>query len=285
MAADICELIQEKMPTFSKGQRRIAHAILSDYDKTAFMTAAKLGQSVGVSESTVVRFATELGFAGYPEFQRAVQELIRGRLTPIQRIQITNARIGDGDLLAKVMGGDIDKIRRTLETIDRDAFDRTVNRILSAKRVFIIGVRSSYSLASFLHFNLSMILDNVHLIQPTSTSEVFEQILDISEGDALIALSFPRYSTKIIKAVRYAKANGAAIISLTDSQLSPIAENADCLLTAESDMVSFVDSLIAPFSIINAILAAITYRCPMEIQRRFERLEGIWDQYGVYAKR
>lgn len=285
MSTDICELIEQKMPTFSKGQKRIASAILSDYDKTAFMTAAKLGQMVGVSESTVVRFATELGFAGYPEFQHAVQKLIRTRLTPIQRISITNARIGEGDLLSKVMNGDMDKIRRTLETVDREAFDHAVEHMLRAKRVFILGVRSSFSLASFLNFNLSMIMDNVHLIQPNSTSEVFEQILDIGEDDVLFAISFPRYSTKIIKAVAYARANGAKIVCLTDSRHSPISENADCLLTAESDMVSFVDSLIAPLSIINAILAAITTRCPAEIQQRFERLESIWDQYGVYAKR
>lgn len=285
MSVDICELIRQKMPTFSKGQKRIAEAILSNYEETAFMTAAKLGQLVGVSESTVVRFAIELGFAGYPEFQRAARDLIRTKLTPIQRISITKARLGKGDLLTNVMNSDVNKIRQTLESIDREAFDAAVSHILEAKRVFIIGVRSSFSLASFLTFNLSMIMDNVHMIQPTSTSEVFEQILDISEGDVLFAISFPRYSTKIVKAVRYAKANKAKIIVLTDSLLSPIADDADCLLTAESDMVSFVDSLIAPLSIINAILAAITIRCPDEIRTRFERLEAIWDQYDIYAKR
>lgn len=285
MPNDICELIRQKLPTFSKSQKRIAEAILSNYEQTAFMTAAKLGQMVGVSESTVVRFATELGFAGYPEFQRAVRDLIRVKLTPVQRISITNARLGNGDLLTNVMNSDVNKIRQSLENIDREAFEKAVSHLLGAKRVFIIGVRSSFALASFLSFNLSMIMDNVHMIQPTSTSEVFEQILDISAGDVIFAISFPRYSTKIVKAVRYAKANKAKIVVLTDSQLSPIAEYADCLLTAESDMVSFVDSLIAPLSIINAILAAITLRRPEEIQARFERLETIWDQYDIYAKR
>lgn len=285
MPIDICELIRQKLPTFSKGQKRIAEAILSNYEETAFMTAAKLGKAVGVSESTVVRFATELGFAGYPEFQRAVRDLIRVKLTPVQRISITNARLGNGDLLTNVMNSDVNKIRESLESIDREAFEKAVAHLLGAKRVFIIGVRSSFALASFLSFNLSMIMDNVHMIQPTSTSEVFEQILDISDGDVIFAISFPRYSTKIVKAVRYAKANKAKIVVLTDSGLSPIAEYADCLLTAESDMVSFVDSLIAPLSIINAILAAITLRRPEEIQARFERLESIWDQYDIYAKR
>lgn len=285
MPNDICELIRQKLPTFSKSQKRIAEAILSNYEQTAFMTAAKLGQMVGVSESTVVRFATELGFAGYPEFQRAVRDLIRAKLTPVQRISITNARLGNGDLLTNVMNSDVNKIRQSLESIDREAFEKAVSHLLGAKRIFIIGVRSSFALASFLSFNLSMIMDNVHMIQPTSTSEVFEQILDISAGDVIFAISFPRYSTKIVKAVRYAKANKAKIVVLTDSQLSPIAEYADCLLTAESDMVSFVDSLIAPLSIINAILAAITLRRPEEIQARFERLETIWDQYDIYAKR
>ncbi len=282
---DICELIEQKMPSFSKGQKRIANAILSEYDKAAFMTASKLGQMVGVSESTVVRFAIELGFDGYPEFQKKVQELIRTRLTPIQRISITNARIGEGDLLSKVMNSDMEKIRRTLEGVDRVAFQNAVTHLLEAKRVFIIGVRSTYPLASFLNFNLSMIMDNVHMIQPTSTSEVFEQMLNISEGDVLFAISFPRYSTKIIKAVKYAKAKNAKIISLTDSKLSPISSDADDLLTAESDIVSFVDSLIAPLSILNALLAAVTMQSPMEIQARFELLESVWDQYDVYAKR
>jgi DNA-binding MurR/RpiR family transcriptional regulator len=285
MPNDICELIRQKLPTFSKSQKRIAEAILSNYEQTAFMTAAKLGQMVGVSESTVVRFATELGFAGYPEFQRAVRDLIRVKLTPVQRISITNARLGNGDLLTNVMNSDVNKIRQSLESIDREAFEKAVSHLLGAKRVFIIGVRSSFALASFLSFNLSMIMDNVHMIQPTSTSEVFEQILDISAGDVIFAISFPRYSIKIVKAVRYAKANKAKIVVLTDSQLSPIAEYADCLLTAESDMGSLVDSLIAPLSIINAILAAITLRRPEEIQARFERLETIWDQYDIYAKR
>ncbi len=285
MSTNIYELIEQKMPTFSKGQKRIANAILSHYDKTAFMTAAKLGQTVGVSESTVVRFATELGFEGYPEFQHAVQKLIRAKLTPMQRIQMTNTYIGDSNLITKVMNDNIDKIRRAQDNLDRHAFDSAVTHILEAKRVFIIGVRSTFCLASFLHFNLSMIMNNIFMIQPSSTSEVLEQIMDINEGDVLIAISFPRYSTKIIKAVRYAKAKNAKIISLTDGVNSPLAEDTDDLLAVESDIISFMDSLIAPMSILNALLTAITVRCPGEISARFEQLESIWDEFDVYAKR
>ncbi len=285
MAADISELIRENMHTFSKGQRRIADAILNDYDKTAYMTAAKLGEAANVSESTVVRFAIELGFSGYPEFQHAVQEMVRTRLTPNQRIEVSSARIGGGDLLAKVMSAEMDRIRATMERLDRNAFDRAVDAINSAKRIYIIGVRSSSTLANFLHFNLSMICDNVRLIQPTSSSEMFEQILDIGEGDVMIAISFPRYSTKIAKAVKYAKASGAELIAITDSRLSPIAEGADYFLAAQTDMVSFVDSLIAPLALINALLAAVASKKPEEVKQRFDKLEHIWDDYDVYAKR
>ncbi len=285
MATDISELIRSRMHTFSKGQRRIAEAILNDYDKTAYMTAAKLGETAHVSESTVVRFAIELGFSGYPEFQHAVQEMVRTKLTPNQRIEVSSARIGGGDLLGKVMTAEIERIRATMERLDRDAFNSAVDAIVAAKRVYIIGVRSSSTLANFMHFNLSMICDNVRLIQPTSSSEMFEQILDIGEGDVMVAISFPRYSTKIAKAVKYAKASGAQLIAITDSHLSPIAEGADFFLSAQTDMVSFVDSLIAPLSLINALLAAVAGKKPEEVKQRFDKLEHIWDDYDVYAKR
>lgn len=284
MSANIADLISEKMPTFSKGQKRIAEAILQNYDKTAYMTAAKLGKTVGVSESTVVRFANELGFEGYPEFQRAVQELVRTKLTPNQRIEVTSARIANGDYLTCVLNGDIDRIRKTLDGIDRNAFDLAVKAVNAARRVYIFGVRSSSSLASFLHFNLSMIRDNVKLLQPTSSSEVFEQILDIDEHDVLIAISFPRYSRKVVNSVKYAKNCGARVIALTDSPLAPLAECATYLLTAQSDMVSFADSLIAPFSVINALLAAVAKERPQEVKERFDKLEILWDEYNIYAK-
>ena len=284
MTNDIAAKIELAFPSLSKGQKRIATAILNDYDKAAYMTAAKLGEMVGVSESTVVRFAIELGFPGYPEMQKAVQELVRAKLTPNQRIDVTNLRIGDGDVLESVLYSDIGKIKYTLEHIDRNTFESAVNSILNARNIYILGVRSSASLASFLNFNLSLIFDNVRFVQPTSSSEVFEQLLDIRSDDVIIAISFPRYSTKIINAVRYAKSRGATVIALTDSIQSPIARDATHVLSAQSDMAAFVDSLVAPLSIINAILVAITKKKQDEVKERFIRLEHVWDEYEVYAK-
>lgn len=284
MTKDVAELIRERMPTFSKGQKRIANAILTGYDKAAYMTAAKLGELCSVSESTVVRFADEIGFKGYPEMQHALQELVRTKLTPNQRIRITNSRIGDGDLLESVLSQDMEKIKYTLEKADRAAFAQAVESILSAHNLYIFGARSSSTLAHFLNFNLQLIFDNVRMIRSPSEGEVFEQILSIGPGDVLFAISFPRYSKKIINAVRYARGQGATVIALTDTPLSPLAEFADCLLTAQSDMASFVDSLVAPLSILNAILVAVTQKRQGEIAARFDRLERIWDEYDVYEK-
>jgi len=285
MAADISQRIRNSYSTFSKGQKKIANAILNDYDKAAYMTAAKLGILVGVSESTVVRFANELGFEGYSEFQRAVQELVRTKLTPNQRIEVTKQRLGSGDILESVMESDINKIRYTLDRIDRATFYKSVDDILSAKKIYVMGARSTESLALVLNYNLSLIFDNVKFIQPTSTAEVFEQMFSIGKDDVLIAFSFPRYSSKMISAVKYARQNGANVVVFTDSQISPLAEYATSLITAQSDMASFMDSLVAPISIINAIIVEITRRREKEITERFDKLEKVWDEYDVYAKR
>ncbi len=285
MANDISQRIKNASHTFSKGQKKIASAILNDYDKAAYMTAAGLGRYVGVSESTVVRFAGALGFEGYVEFQRAVQELVRTRLTPNQRIEITKQRIGRGDVLDSVMESDIGKIRYTLDTLDKEAFYKSVDSILSAKNIYIIGARSTGVLASMLDYNLSMIFDNVKLVPSSSTEEILEHMFSISENDVLIAFSFPRYSTRMVNAVKYAKSRGAKVIAFTDSEISPIAEYASFLLTAQSDMASYMDSLVAPISIINAIVVEITGRRESEITKRFDNLEKIWDEYGVYTKR
>lgn len=272
------------MSEFSKGQKRIARYILDHYDKAAYMTASRLGSIVEVSESTVVRFAIEVGFDGYPEMQRALQELIRTRLTAVQRVDVTNSLIGDDDVLDKILGADAEKIRRTLDEIDRKSFETAVDKIVSAKSIYIIGVRSSSTLAGFLNFNLRMILDNVKFVQTTSGSEMFEQIMNIGPDDVLIAISFPRYSKRIINAVEYASSTGADVISITDSGQSPIAAGADQLLLARSDMVSFVDSLVAPLSIINAVIVAVARKKPDEVRERLEKLEHIWDEYDVYDK-
>ena len=285
MATDISQRIKNAYATFSKGQKKIANAILNDYDKAAYMTAAKLGGLVGVSESTVVRFANELGFEGYSEFQRAVQELVRTKLTPNQRIEVTKKRLGSGDVLDNVLESDIGKIRYTIDRLDRDAFYKSVEAILSAKSIYVMGARSTESLALVLSYNLSLIFDNVKFIQPKSTAEMFEQMFSIGKDDVLIAFSFPRYSSKMVNGVKYANQNGANVVVFTDSELSPLAEYATSLLTAQSDMASFMDSLVAPLSIINAIIVEITRRCEKQITDRFDKLEKVWDEYEVYTKR
>ena len=284
MNKNLLVIMEERMSEFSKGQKRIARYILDHYDKAAYMTASRLGSIVEVSESTVVRFAIEVGFDGYPEMQRALQELIRTRLTAVQRVDVTNSLIGDDDVLDKILGADAEKIRRTLDEIDRKSFETAVDKIVSAKSIYIIGVRLSSTLAGFLNFNLRMILDNVKFVQTTSGSEMFEQIMNIGPDDVLIAISFPRYSKRIINAVEYASSTGADVISITDSGQSPIAAGADQLLLARSDMVSFVDSLVAPLSIINAVIVAVARKKPDEVRERLEKLEHIWDEYDVYDK-
>lgn len=285
MPQDISEKIRDYYPSFSKGQKKISNSILKDYDKVAYMTAAKLGRFVGVSESTVVRFANELGYDGYASFQKAIQELVRAKLTPNQRIEITKQRIGSGDILENVAEADIAKIRSTIEKINKSAFQNACDAILKAKRIYVMGARSSEALAIILKYNLSLVFDNVILISPKSTAEVFEQMFSIGEHDLLIAFSFPRYSSKMINAVKFAKQNKAEVIGFTDSLNSPLAEHADYLLTAQSDMVSFMDSIVAPVTLINAIITEITSRKETLIRERFDRLEQIWDEYGVYTKK
>lgn len=281
---DLLKIIQEKQSTFSKGQKQISSFILAHYDKAAYMTAAKLGALVGVSESTVVRFANELGFAGYPELQHSLQEMIRSKLTTIQRIEITNDRIGESDLLEKVLNSDIEKIKHTLDEIDRTSFENAVDDLIGAQMIYIIGMRSSSSLASFMYHYLNLVFPHVRLVRTTSGSEIFEQLLRINDKDAIVGISFPRYSKRIINALGYAKKQGAKVISITDSAASPIAANADDLLLAKSDMASFVDSLVAPLSIINALIVAIGRKKQDEIAETFGKLERIWDEYDVYEK-
>ena len=285
MREDLLKRIELGMKDFSKGQRQIAAYILEHCDKAAYMTASKLGAAVKVSESTVVRFAIELGFEGYPEFQRAMQNIIRNHLKSFQRIEVTNQLIGSGDVLEKVLGSDIEKIKHTLEAVDRVAFDAAVDRLITAKNIYVFGVRSSASLANFLSYSLRMVFDNVRMVQSTSGSEVFEQLLGIGENDVLIALSFPRYSNRVVTAVEFAHQAGADVIALTDSPGAPIAAYANQLLTAQSDMASFVDSLVAPLSIINALIVALSRKRQEDLTERLRRLEQIWEDYEVYDSR
>ena len=281
---DLINIIQQKYDDFSKGQKLIANYIVSHYDKAAYLTAAKLGEIVGVSESTVVRFAIELGFDGYPKLQKVLQELIKSRLTSVQRIEVSSNRINEDNILKSVLQSDIDKIKITLEQIDHNDFNDIVETVLKAKRIFILGVRSSATLASFVGFYFNLIFDNVRLVHTTSVSEMFEQIIRAQEGDVVIGISYPRYSKRTIKAMHFAKNQGAKTIALTDSPDSPVAQCADMALLARSDMASFVDSLVAPLSVINALIAAIGMRRKNEVYNTFERLEKIWDEYDVYDK-
>lgn len=284
METNLLKIIENRFDGFSKGQKSIARYILDHYEKAAYMTAAKLGTLAEVSESTVVRFANELGFDGYPALQSALRELVRTHLTSFQRVEVSDSIIGDRDVLEQVLLSDAEKIRRTLDTIDRRAFDEAVDKIINANRIYIIGVRSSATLAGFLHYNLQMAFDNLTLVQTTSGNEMLEQIMRIGEGDVMIAISFPRYSKRIIKAVEFAKKSGADVVALTDRETSPIARDADQLLTANSDMASFVDSLVAPLSIINAIVVSVGRKKREELTTRLKKLEEIWDEYDVYDK-
>jgi DNA-binding MurR/RpiR family transcriptional regulator len=247
---DLIKKLQDNMNEFSKGQKLIAWYIINHYGKAAYMTAAKLGEDVGVSESTVVRFANELGYDGYPKLQKALRELIKSKLTAVQRLEVSSNRIGDENILKSVLSSDMEKIKVTMEEIDHKSFNNAVETILNAKKIYILGVRSSAPLASFLGFYFNLIFENVRLVHTTSVSEIFEQIINASEGDVVIGISFPRYSKRTIKAMQFAKDQGASVVAITDSYDSPVAEYADNSLIARSDMASFADSLVAPLSVI-----------------------------------
>lgn len=284
MADDILSAIADKYASFSKGQRLIANYITNCYDKAAFLTANKLGKTVGVSESTVVRFAVDLGFDGYPGMQKAMQEMVRNRLTSVQRIEVANGRLGNQDVISMVIRADAERLRRTDETVSREAFASAVNAILQAKRVYILGVRSAAPLADFLGYYLNYMFRNVHVVTGCGTAEMFEKIVGVNDQDAVIAFSFPRYSSATTKGAQYCRSTGATVIGITDDPQSPLGRCCDHVLTAKSDMVSLVDSLVAPLSIVNALIVAIASKREAELSRTFDALERIWDQYHVYEK-
>lgn len=284
MTADILTCIHNKMNSFSKGQRKIASYILESYDKAAFLTAGGLGKTVQVSESTVVRFAAELGYNGYPEMQKAMQEMVLTRLTAVQRIEVGEKRMPVEHVLDSVLQTDMELIRTTNEQIDQKAFNGAVNALLNAKTIYIVGVRSSSALSSFLSYYFKYMFNDVRLITSASDSEVFEQIVRIAPQDVLIGISFPRYSSAAIQAMEYAHTSGAKTVALTDCASSPLATFSDFVLTAKSDMVSLVDSLVAPMSVINALIVAAASKKKPETTRIFNKLEEIWDLYNVYEK-
>lgn len=285
MNSDILTLLQSNAHSFSKGQRLIAKYITESYDKAAFMTASRLGKTVGVSESTVVRFAVELGYDGYPSMQKALQEMVLNRLTSVQRLEVAHDRIGDQDLISNVLQSDVEKLRQTMEMLDRAQFRHAVQAILDAERVYILGVRSAAPLASFLAYYLNYVSPNVHTVTTSGEGEMFEKIVGIKPQDAVVAISFPRYSSATVKAAQYCRSAGATVVGLTDSALSPLGQNSDHVLAAKSDMVSLVDSLVAPLSVINALIVAVAARREERLSNTFTALESIWDQYNVYEKR
>lgn len=281
---NILAAMKQQYPTFSKSQRRIADYILNHYAQAANMTASKLAETVLVSESTVVRFATGLGYPGYPEFIDALLEYSRSESSMVKRMESLSSTLENRDVLTQVLQSDTENLKTTLQKINRDGFDGAVDAILQAKNIYIIGFRSSACLASFLSFYFNLMFANVRLIQTNSVSEMFEQLLRVEEGDVVFGISFPRYSRRTVKAMEFAKSRGATIIALTDSEKSPIAPFSDCLMTAKSEMVSCVDSLVAPFSVLNAFIVSLVLRKQNEVATAFEELETIWEEYEVYDK-
>lgn len=282
MERDILAVLAKGENHFSKGQKLIAKYILENYDKAAFMTAGKLGHTVGVSESTVVRFASELGYDGYPEMRKAIQEMIRSRLTSVQRIEVAKELMNEEKVLESVLCSDMEKLQSTLDECDKESFAAAVDSILNANHIYIVGMRSSTCLANFMGFYLNLLLENVHIIQDTTVSEVYEQIIRIKEGDVFIGISYPRYSSRTVKAMKFAKSTGAKVIGITDGMTSPFVSVSDILLFAKSDMVSFLDSLVAPLSLINALIVSVGTKSKDNVSNIFNRLETIWADYEVY---
>ena len=284
MNRSVLQTIRNGMDTFSKGQKRIANYILENYDKAAFMTASKLGQTAQVSESTVVRFAAELGYNGYPDMQKELQELIRGKLTSIQRIQVSSDQMSGGDILGSVMQRDMNSIHNVIDRLDRDAFSCAVDKLLGAKHIYILGVRSSSFLAGYLNFYMHLIFKNVTLVQSSAAGEIYEQLAHIGKGDVLVGICFPRYSKMAIHAVEYASRKGGDVVAITDSALSPLYQMASVSLLAPCDMISFVDSMAAPLSLLNALILAVGQQRRDDLSATLADMEQVWSRYSIFGK-
>ena len=284
MSKSVLQTIRAGMDSFSKGQKRIAAFILDNYDRAAFMTAAKLGETASVSESTVVRFAAQLGYDGYPDMQKALQELIRGRLTSIQRIQVSRDQMTGSDILGSVMQRDMNSIHDVIERLDREEFERVVDKLLHAKHIYILGVRSSSFLAGYLNFYLHLIFKNVTLVQSSAAGEIYEQLVHIGPGDVLVSISFPRYSKMAIHAVEFACQRGGDVVAVTDSPMSPMYKMASASLLASSDMISFVDSMAAPLSLLNALILAVGQQRRDDLSATLAEMEPVWSKYSIFGK-
>ncbi|HOS68549.1 MAG TPA: MurR/RpiR family transcriptional regulator [Bacillota bacterium] len=279
---NLMKVLQRRFQKLSKGQKIIAQYIMKNYDKAAFMTAAKLGEVVGVSESTVVRFAITIGYEGYPQLQKQLQEMVRTKLTTVQRIEMSTDYSNQANVLKTILKSDMENIRGTMEEIDGSAFEQAVNAIIEAKSIYIIGLRSSNTLSEFLGFYLNFLRDNIHVVTYT-IGDIFEQLFRIGKDDLVIGITFPRYSARTLKAFEYAKSRGAKTIAITDSLLSPLCTNADYTLIAKSNMESFVDSIVAPMSVLNALIVAVGIKEKQNISDSFARLEDIWNKYNIFS--
>ena len=284
MNSQLSERIRQHSANFSKGQRMIARYIEEHSEQVAFMTASRLGQTVGVSESTVVRFATEIGYSGYPALQQAMQEMIRSKMTSVQRLEMTSSNVPQEKLLDVVLDQDIDILKRTKESVDREAFYQAAEALVNARKVYVLGAGSSLALATFMAHYLRLVFETVHLVEATSEATILQQMVHVGEGDAVIAISFPRYSKKAVKTMKYASSQKATTVAITDSPLSPLAQYASHVLLARSDMVSFVDSLVGPLSVINALIVTVAIKKKNEVADTLRKIEEIWDEYGVYEK-
>ena len=279
---DMIDRLNQSGKRLSKGHRKIAQYIVEHYEKAVFMTASKLGESVGVSESTVVRFASAMGYEGYPQLQRSLQELVSHRLTANQRFEMST-EIDPREALGVVLKSDMQNLRATMEQMDASVFEDVVNRLLNARAIYVMGLRSAAPLAQFMGYYLNYIFDNVHLVSSGAT-DVFEEISKLKENDVLVGISFPRYSSRTLEAMRFAKRCGAQVVAITDGPMSPLTDIADATLTARTDMASFVDSLAAPLSLINALLVALGLHRKEALSQHFKQLEAIWETYEVYLE-
>lgn len=279
---DLIKLIQSKFHNLSKSQKMIAQFIMGNYDKAAFMTAARLGEKVGVSESTVVRFANVIGFIGYPQLQKQLQEMVKTRLTTVQRIEMSSDYSNEESILKNVLNADIENIRSTMDEIDDDVFEIVAKKIIESKSVYIIGLRSSTTLSEFLGFYLNLIRDKVYVVTYT-IGDIFEQLFRLGKDDLVIGIGFPRYSSRTVNAMEYSKSKGAKVVAITDSMLSPLASNADYTLIAKSNMESFVDSIVAPLSVLNALIVAVGVKEKSTLSPSFTSLEEIWEKYNIFA--
>ena len=279
---DVITRINARYTSMSKSHKTIAGYIKEHYEQAVFMTAAKLGEELGISESTVVRFASGIGYDGYPEFQKALENWVKDKLSAVQKIGVKYGHSSQSEILSSVLTADTEKIQDTIANLDANAFEMAVSAILEAENVYVIGLRSCAPLADFLHFYLNMVRGNVRLLNTTSVSETFEQMIRIDEKDVIIGISFPRYSMRTLKALEFANDRNAKVISITDTIHSPMCLYSSMNLLARSDMVSIVDSLVAPLSVINAVVVALCLKRPTEVKRNLEMLESAWNNYQVY---